>query len=302
MKHGSLFSGIGGFDLAASWMGWENIFQVEIDPFCTKILEKHFPKTERYKDINEFDGTKYKGSIDIISGGFPCQPFSQAGKRKGTNDDRYLWPQMLRVISEVKPAFVVGENVAGLLSMENGRIFERILIDLENKGFRIETFVIPACAIGAWHRRDRVWIVAYNKIKKSKGQIIGDICTKRDQFIADSDNPRDGTSTNEIDKNRQAIDKGQTKQSFDRIGRYSEDVPDTNKQGLQGHGEHGECTGKCPAWKVYPKQIGTAWQFEPSVGRVVHGLSGRVDRLKALGNAIVPQVAYEIFKAIEQTF
>ena len=278
MKHGSLFSGIGGFDLAASWMGWENIFQVEIDPFCTKILEKHFPQTERYKDIYEFDGTKYKGSIDIISGGFPCQPFSQAGKRKGTNDDRYLWPQMLRVISEVQPVFVVGENVAGLLSMENGRTLERIFSDLENEGFRIETFVIPACAIGAWHRRERVWIVAY---RDGNNQKTGNIY------------PNSQSTKYEQSWNSQSRQNGLTN--------IYKDTPYTISTGQQT-GRNGNITKRQAQFAWINATTGEQWQSEPSVGRVVHGLSGRVDRLKALGNAIVPQVAYEIFKAIEQTF
>jgi len=292
MKHGSLFSGIGGFDLAASWMGWENIFQVEIDPFCTKILEKHFPQTERYKDIYDFEGTKYKGSIDIISGGFPCQPFSQAGKRKGTNDDRYLWPQMLRVISEVQPAFVVGENVAGLLSMENGRTFERILTDLENEGFRIETFVIPACAVGAWHRRDRIWIVA---------------------------NPTEqGLQGCRHESGKSTI------QSKNRTEQFCKDVPDTNskRQSRQGKLEYPGNSKKDKEREtnksiydcgksirsVEPGLDGVVhgipcWLYEPyGVPRVAKGIKDRVSRLKALGNAIVPQVAYEIFKAIEQTF
>ena len=133
MTHGSLFSGIGGFDLAAEWMGWENIFHCEISEFPRQILKYHFPNSICYEDIKKTDFTKHRGEIDIISGGFPCQPYSQAGKRKGKEDDRHLWPEMLRVIREVQPRFVVGENVSGLLTWNNGMVFHEIITDLENE-------------------------------------------------------------------------------------------------------------------------------------------------------------------------
>src|ERR1043165_5795152 len=144
MRHASLFSGIGGFDLAAQWMGWENVFQVEKDAFCHKVLEKNFPHTKRYGDIKEFDGTTYRGTIDILTGGFPCQPFSIAGKRLGTDDPRHLWPQMLRVIHEVRPTYVVGENVFGIINWSNGMVFEMVCADLEAKGYEVTSFILPA--------------------------------------------------------------------------------------------------------------------------------------------------------------
>lgn len=156
MNHASLFSGIGGFDLASQWMGWNNIFQVEKDEWCQSILTRHFPLTERYLDIKEFNGEKYRGSIDIISGGFPCQPFSVAGKQKGTEDDRYLWPEMLRVIREIQPTWVVGENVPGIVSLA----LDQVCTDLENEGYTVQAFIIPAASVNAIHKRDRVWILA----------------------------------------------------------------------------------------------------------------------------------------------
>ena len=162
MKHGSLFSGIGGFDLAAEWMGWENIFHCEIAEFPRKILKYHFPKSICYEDIKKTDFTKHRGEIDIISGGFPCQPYSNAGKRKGKDDDRHLWPEMRRVIREIQPRFVVGENVAGLLSWNNGMVFHEIITDLENEGYETQAFLIPACATNAPHRRDRIWFIAHS--------------------------------------------------------------------------------------------------------------------------------------------
>ena len=162
MKHGSLFSGIGGFDLAAEWMGWENIFHCEIAEFPRQILKYHFPNSICYEDIKKTDFRKHRGEVDIISGGFPCQPYSNAGKRRGKEDDRHLWPEMLRVIQEVQPRFIVGENVAGLLSWNNGMVFHEIITDLENEGYETQAFLIPACATNAPHRRDRIFFIAHS--------------------------------------------------------------------------------------------------------------------------------------------
>ena len=170
MTHASLFTGIGGFDLAAEWTGIENVFQVENDKFCQKVLEKNFPNVKRYLDIKDFDGTEYKNRIDIISGGFPCQPFSQAGKRKGNKDERALFPEMLRIIREVKPKWIVGENVSGILSIHDGEYFEEILTSLENEGYKVQSFIIPASAVNAPHRRDRVWIIANSNNSTSARQ------------------------------------------------------------------------------------------------------------------------------------
>lgn len=277
MRHGSLFTGIGGFNLAAEWMGWENVFQVEIDKFCQKVLAKNFPNVKRYGNIKEFDGTKYKGLIDIISGGFPCQPFSQAGKRKGKSDDRYLWPEMLRVIGEIKPSFIVGENVGGLLSMENGKTLDKILSDLENKGYTTEQIIIPACASGAWHRRDRIWILAYSfdnvdrARRNETGKIYGIQEINREKVFTREFN---GTSnvTNSNSKHGQKLFRGNKLEK--EIGKRT--------------------FGR--SYKINRRQ----WESEPSVGRVADGIPHRMDRLKGLGNAIVPQVVYQIFKAIEQ--
>lgn len=268
LRHASLFSGIGGFDLAAQWMGWENVFQVEIDKWCRDILEKNFPGVNRYEDIKNFNAKKYEGSIDVISGGFPCQPFSVAGNRRGKEDDRYLWEEMLRFIREVKPSYVVGENVTGIIGMA----LDTVLLDLENEGYATETYIIPACAKNAWHRRDRVWIIAYSDnrgnrrtSRQDEGEGGKEWLQKRDEMgkscksgylLADADNAG-------FEKQRQRIAD-----------------------------EEAHIAPKCSSW----------WEAEPGVGRVVDGLSGRVDRIKGLGNAVVPQVVYEIFKAIELHF
>lgn len=185
MKHASLFSGIGGAELAATWMGWENVFHCEISEFPRKVLEYWYPNSVSYEDITTTDFTSWRGKVDILTGGFPCQPFSMAGKRLGAEDDRYLWPHMLRAIREIQPTWVVGENVAGLVTMvqpseefevggqaslfeENYRTreeqtytIEEICQGLEQAGYSVQPFVVPACAVGAPHRRDRIWLVAH---------------------------------------------------------------------------------------------------------------------------------------------
>lgn len=259
MNHGSLFSGIGGFDLASRWCGWNNVFQVENDKFCNKVLEKNFPGVKRYGDIKEFNGKEYEGKIDIISGGMPCQPFSIAGKRKGKEDDRYLWDEMLRVISEIKPSWVVAENVYGLISLEKGMVFNKVLSDLESAGYEIQPFVVPACAKNAPHRRDRIWIVAYS-----------------DQNIG----------RRACDSSKQINSNNNTKYREEHIGGNK-----LRKKGKEGKIGRSICNA---SWE-------TNWiEAATSLCGVAHGVSNRVDRLKALGNAIVPQIAYEIFKAIDE--
>jgi DNA (cytosine-5)-methyltransferase 1 len=161
MRHGSLFSGIGGFDLAARWMGWDNVFHVEWNPWCSKVLEHHFPNSESFTDVKQFDGSAWRGRVDIISGGFPCQPYSAAGKRMGKDDERHLWPEMLRIIREAAPAYVVGENVRGLTNWNGGVVFEEVCADLEAAGYDVWTGILPAAGVGAPHRLDRIWFVAH---------------------------------------------------------------------------------------------------------------------------------------------
>ena len=161
MRHGSLFSGIGGFDLAARWMGWDNVFHVEWNPWCRKVLEHHFPHSQSFTDVKQFDGSAWRGRVDIITGGFPCQPYSMAGKRLGKDDERHLWPEMLRIIREAAPAYVVGENVRGLTNWNGGVVFEEVCLDLEAAGYEVWTGILPAAGVGAPHRRDRVWFVAH---------------------------------------------------------------------------------------------------------------------------------------------
>ena len=279
LSHGSLFSGIGGFDLAASWMNWTNVFQCEKDEWCRQVLAKNFPNTNRYADIKDFNAKKYNGTVDIISGGFPCQPFSLAGKRKGKEDDRYLWEEMLRVIGEVQPSFVVGENVAGII----GLALDTVLSDLENKGFKTETYLIPAIGKNAWHKRERVWIMAYSNAawerwnqrqKEIESTIIPDTESQR------REQPRISRQRGAGFKNGSSGD-----------GRIISNTNDTGCKEQREQFTDGE--------KFFAPQCSSWWEAEPGMGRVVDGLPGRVDRLKGLGNAIVPQVAFELFKAVE---
>lgn len=174
MKHGSLFSGIGGFDLAAEWMGWENVFHCEWNQFGQKVLKYYWPNAISYDDITKTDFTIWNGRVDILSGGFPCQPYSMAGKRQGTEDARHLWPEMCRAIRECRPTWIVGENVPGLINWSGGLVFEQVCADLESEGYEVQPVVLPASGVNAPHRRDRVWFVAYShKIQREQLEICG---------------------------------------------------------------------------------------------------------------------------------
>ncbi|WP_210421310.1 DNA cytosine methyltransferase [Olivibacter sp. LS-1] len=163
MTHGSLFSGIGGAELAAEWVGWDNVFHCEINPFGRKVLDYYWPNATSYENIKTTDFSIWRGRIDILTGGFPCQPFSAAGKRKGTEDDRHLWPEMLRAIREIEPRWIVGENVFGLVNWNDGLVFEQVQFDLENEGYEVQPYILPAVSVDAPHRRDRIWFVAYSQ-------------------------------------------------------------------------------------------------------------------------------------------
>jgi DNA (cytosine-5)-methyltransferase 1 len=173
MRHGSLFSGIGGFDLAAEWMGWENVFHCEWNTFGQKVLHHYWPNAEQFTDITKSDFTKYANTIDILTGGFPCQPYSSAGKRLGKEDERHLWPEMLRAIREIQPRWVVGENVLGLVNWSGGLVFHEVQADLEAEGYEVQPYVLPAVSVNAPHRRDRVWFVAHSKSARTRNDIGG---------------------------------------------------------------------------------------------------------------------------------
>lgn len=284
LRHGSLFSGIGGFDLAAEWCGWENIFHCEWNEFGQRVLKHYWPKADSFGDITKTDFTKYNGTIDIISGGFPCQPYSSAGKRLGKEDERHLWPEMLRVIREVQPRYVVGENVYGLLNWNGGLVFDEVHADLAAEGYETQAVVIPAAAVNAPHGRDRVWFVA--------------------KYAANPDGNGQHGSNCEYEK--QPSQRGEHAQrDLEQVGRYV-----TNAEGLRRKNalEDGELErgrprqrNKPPTWDAFPLEspiCGGNDGLPTELDRITFS-KWRAESIKAYGNAIVPQVAYQIFKTID---
>jgi len=297
MTHGSLFSGIGGFDLAAEWMGWDNLFHCEWNEFGQKVLKHYWPNAESFNDITKTDFTKYANKIDIITGGFPCQPYSTAGKRLGKEDDRHLWPEMLRVIREVRPRWVVGENVSGLVNWSGGLVFDEVQADLEAQGYEVQPFILPACAVNAPHRRDRVWFIAYSNERAERSSRTG----------------REIESNGSKNNDEQG---GWRKQTEQHIGcsEALQNASNTNSQGLQRGKEPRSIKGSReernkqpprfiqPAWQNFPTQSPICWG-DDGLSTELDGITfpkWRNESIKAYGNAIVPQVAYEIFKAINE--
>lgn len=345
---------IGGFDLAAGWAGFENIFHCEWNPFCRQVLKHHFPNSESYEDITKTDFTKWKGKIDILTGGFPCQPFSVAGSRKGAEDDRYLWPQMLRAIEEIRPSWVIGENVAGLLSMvfpgeeievgvyqdtqgENHTeteirerfIIDKICQDLEEIGYTVQPFIIPACAVGAPHRRDRIWFVAENTVsircdreireKESCIRRFGEPCTRDYERIHSKENAsnsilrRCDRRSEETIKRQEALHSGE--RIFCKTERFSKGKNVTNAEDtifkrkckkeqrtIQSDGQ--SCRDIQSRWRNFPTQSPVCDRNDGLSDRLV-GITfpqWRMKAIEAMGNAIVPQVAFEIFNAIKTIY
>lgn len=298
MKHGSLFSGIGGFDLAAEWMGWENVFHCEWNPFGQKVLKHYWPKAESFNDITQSDFTKYANTIDILSGGFPCQPYSSAGQRKGKEDERHLWPEMLRAIQEISPRYIVGENVRGLLNWNGGMVFDEVCVDLENNGYQVAPVIIPACGVNAPHRRERIWFVAANTNNvrlqhTTQTGNMGSSQTKtqrqRGKFAESIEtNGSDGITTDTVNPGLQGRKFNGT---FDRAKQNGDESHDTIAQLHQ-----------IPHWDKFPTESPVCGRND-GVSRELDGITfskWRTESIKALGNAIVPQVAFEIFKAIQQ--
>jgi DNA (cytosine-5)-methyltransferase 1 len=407
MRHGSLFSGIGGFDLAAEWMGWENVFQVEWDKWCQKVLAKNFPNALRFGDIVEFnkmlldgtittntegaglirekelednsqnngtrgrcdssnihqiskqdgeiitytkrngnkrntgamaekkieageqnDGAEFDsisknglptiGKIDIITGGFPCQPFSHAGKRKGANDSRYLWPEMLTTIRILKPTFVVGENVAGLVSMENGKTLDRILSDLENEGYQTEQIIIPACAVGAWHRRDRIWIIAYslnsaNRTDRGQGREAEGISCECGQtghawmLSGTGEEIYADTTTEGLQVGRHKPRQSEISQEL-RTEYSREDVPNSQEQRVQGirrlrkQGTKEDAGQRLPLCCSDRNRANSAWwTTEPSVGRVANGIPRKLDRINGINYETIRKELFALWQKNDST-
>jgi DNA (cytosine-5)-methyltransferase 1 len=300
---------------------WEPVLFCEMDKYCQKVLNKHWPEVPIVEDVRdvttnarrerilqqgqsanaEKSGKESKGvrqdgiqkeqnkegrnlerTIDLITGGFPCQPFSNAGKRDGRSDDRYLWPEMLRVIRDFKPAWVIAENVRGILNIEEGVVFEQVCTDLEDAGYEVQPFVIPAVATDAYHRRDRVWFCANLADPKLRGCVHG----KPQEQPAEA--------------------REQAQRQSESGGEYAGDVADSDNKGLQRVKEYSAIDSKGAQPKNEHARGGNRrgrceWIAEPNVGRVANGVPDRVDRLKCLGNAIVPQVAEMIMRSIKDS-
>ncbi len=271
-----LFSGIGGFSLGLERAGMETVAFCENDKKARMVLRKHWPDIPIYEDVRELNGKHFEGkTIDLICGGFPCQPFSVAGKRGGADDDRHLWPEYFRLIQEIRPRWVLGENVAGLINMG----LDQVLSDLESANYSCQTLIIPACAVNAPHRRDRVWIIAYS----NSGMFRRIRC----------DEPAD----------RQQYSGGGKAWGFP--GAFCENVANTTstrrQAGLSGSEQREKWDSRISLNSCHKSGGGKRenfWTVEPGMGRVANGVPGRVDRLKQLGNAVVPQVAEIIGRAI----
>jgi DNA (cytosine-5)-methyltransferase 1 len=336
MKHGSLFSGIGGFDLAAEWMGWDNVFHCEWNEFGQKILKHYWPKAISYGDITKTDFSIHRGTIDVLTGGFPCQPYSLAGKRKGKEDERHLWPQMLRAVREIQPSWVVGENVPGIINWSGGLVFHEVQTDLETEGYEVFPVILPACGVNAPHKRERIWFVAKRINANSTSNGISE------QNRENARVKREGIAINE------SINGGQFQTvQYDRLDDILQPASDTAIEGLEGskktreQQEHPKykrsgqvrnvtnstnerlqgsiSANSSQRKKSYDKQfngcgrIQQTWNnfpTQPPLCSRDDGFSSRLagitfskhrnESIKGYGNAIVPQVAYQIFKTIEE--
>ena len=302
MRYGSLFTGIGGIDLGLDMAGMECAWQVEVDEFCREILEREWPNARRYGNIFELDAEELE-SVDLICGGFPCQPVSVAGQRAGTSDERWLWPEFARIIRQVRPRWVVAENVAGLLSANSGRAFAEVLRDLAESGYDAVWDVFPAGGpggVGALHRRERIFIVAHsNGVKQAtQSRDVGEVSGLSEEGGTDISSVVSGRgSKNVADSIRIGEDFKDVAYTDDSglQGRVSNRKP--NSEGRQKSGD-GCSTKRSFGWEGSGDYI---WTVEPDVGRVADGVPKRIHRLKALGNAVVPQVAKQIGEMILDT-
>jgi DNA (cytosine-5)-methyltransferase 1 len=262
-----LFSGIGGFSLGLESTGYfQTIAFVEKDKFCRQVLQKNFNNIPIEEDIRNVRGSNY--AADVITGGFPCQPFSVAGKRKGTADDRYLWDETIRVIAECKPIWFIGENVEGLININNGMVLRQVQTDLEEQGFQVQCLVIPASGIGAWHQRKRIWIIAYSH--------------------------NNGSYRSQGNATKQSSNKQEDRLSF----RDDKDIPNTNT-GFSIRENQEIQTGRNAFNSICKSGKRNWWQTQSEFCGVPNGISYELDkdrssRIKALGNSIVPQIARQI--------
>lgn len=295
LNHGSLFSGIGGFDLASEWMGWNNVFHCEFNSFAQQVLKYYWPNAISYEDITKTDFSIWRGKIDILTGGFPCQPYSLAGYRKGKEDNRHLWPEMFRAIKEISPSYIVGENVYGLVNWNGGLVFKEVQTDLESEGYQVQPVVLPACGVGAPHRRDRIWFVAYSDSSAERSPRESDwVVGKRSE------------NNDEPEKWRKQTKQHKGCSNVLRADTYTYG----KRQQRQRGGEQQINTEEERDWQKYRIIDDGRWPIESPVCNGNDGISSKLDgitfskwrkeSIKSGGNAIVPQVAYEIFKVIQK--
>ena len=318
MRHVDLCSGIGGFSLGFEWAGLSSpVLFCDIEPWSRKVLAKHWPDVPIATDVKELanDPDRNVPDCDILTAGYPCQPFSLAGERRGTEDDRHIWPYILSIIQAKRPSWCVFENVYGHVSMG----LDEVLSDLEREAYATRPFIVPACAADAPHRRDRVWIIARNVAhadsepkgkqvrgshsKQINGAAAGEWATARDGFTDRSQDVAYSSGAGLQGTKRQRETRAQGSSSG-HAAECSEDVADTKRQRQQGQRPQGDASnqetdGEGQAAQSINGGFGNFWLPEPAVGRVAHGIPRRVDRLKGLGNAIVPQIAMRIGETIK---
>jgi DNA (cytosine-5)-methyltransferase 1 len=290
MKFATLFSGVAGPEIAASELGWETVFTCEINPFCQTILKYYFPYATHHSDIKQTDFTIYRGTIDVLCGGFPCQPFSVAGKRQGTADDRNLWPEMLRAVREIQPRWVVGENVRGLISWNAGLVFEQVQADLEAEGYEILPFLLPACAVGAPHRRERVFFIAHSNRDRQRryNSAPQRFESNRNGLPCNDVKPlcSDGLITDTINTRLQ---RSKSRRSFKERDGKETFRPVTKLHEVYSWGN----------WPTQSPVCGRNDGFSPELDGITVS-KHRTESLKAYGNAIVPAQILPYFKAINQ--
>jgi DNA (cytosine-5)-methyltransferase 1 len=325
MKHAALFNGISGFQLAASWMGWENVMSSEIDRFCNRVSKFHFPNCTQHYDIKTTDFTIYRGLIDVLTGGFPCQPYSMAGKRKGKEDERHLWPYMLGAIRAIQPRWVVGENVRGLVNWDGGLVFHEVQADLEAAGYEVFPFLLPAAGVNAPHERYRIWFVAYRS-NQGQGNPIGNRFAQT-ALHGIAGYGGIGLATHAGGQRSGKSMGGQQSEQLDKNGEAGRTV--TNPLNIDWRGES---QGWSEASRTWRQLEGGNWDNWPTQSPVCDGDDGfptellrqrlrdagdgyltakeinkilakahtqwRNESIKAGGNAIVPRLALQIFKTI----
>ena len=289
-----LFSGIGGFSLGLERAGFETIAFCEIDPYARKVLHKHWPDTPIHKDVRKLNGNWYRNSIDVVCGGYPCQPFSAAGKRNGHEDDRHLWPEMLRIITQARPSWVIAENVNGHITLG----LDQVLTDLEIEGYSARPVIIPACGVNAPHRRERIWIIANANSKTDGFKFKHE--KKWNDIEREISNVANSNGSRELQQERSE------QEQWNGVSDSSKDVSNTNSDRLERialTGEDKRTSSEIVTRGSAARGIDQAWEHwavEPDVGRVANGVPSRVDRIRCLGNAVVPQIPEIIGRAINE--